>query len=42
MDNFEGVAVATPAGGSTIVLIVSDDNFSALQRTLLLAFRLTP
>lgn len=38
VDNFEGVAaVRTPEGGVRLY-IVSDDNFSARQRTLLLAF----
>jgi hypothetical protein len=38
VDNFEGIdAVADPAGGTRIFL-VSDDNFSAFQRTLLLQF----
>ncbi|EZP51096.1 esterase-like activity of phytase family protein [Sphingomonas sp. RIT328] len=38
-DNFEGVATTTEAG-RTIVWLVSDDNQSMLQRTLLLKFRL--
>lgn len=38
-DNFEGVAV-TQERGRTMVWIVSDDNESILQRTLLLKFRL--
>lgn len=38
-DNYEGVAV-TREGGDTILWIVSDDNESILQRTLLLKFRL--
>jgi hypothetical protein len=38
-DNFEGVAV-TREGDATIVWLVSDDNSSWLQRTLLLRFRL--
>ncbi|WP_246847990.1 esterase-like activity of phytase family protein [Sphingomonas beigongshangi] len=38
-DNFEGV-VATRQGGATILWLVSDDNQSVLQRTLLLKFRL--
>lgn len=38
-DNFEGVA-ATTERGRTILWIVSDDNESVLQRTLLLKFRL--
>lgn len=38
-DNMEGLSV-TREGGRTIVWIVSDDNFSPLQRTLLLRFAL--
>ncbi len=38
-DNFEGVAT-TVEDGATIVWLVSDDNQSVLQRTLLLKFRL--
>jgi hypothetical protein len=38
-DNFEGLAV-TREGANTIVWLVSDDNESWLQRTLLLRFRL--
>lgn len=38
-DNFEGIA-ATRQGDATILWIVSDDNESLLQRTLLLKFRL--
>ena len=38
-DNFEGVAT-TVENGATIVWLVSDDNQSMLQRTLLLKFRL--
>jgi hypothetical protein len=40
IDNMEGLAVHTTAAGETILTIVSDDNFSWLQRTLLLRFRL--
>ena len=39
IDNMEGMAVDTDAGG-TVVTLVSDDNRSFLQRTLLLRFRL--
>ena len=39
VDNMEALAV-TREGGETIVRIASDDNFMALQRTLLLEFRL--
>jgi hypothetical protein len=38
-DNFEGVAV-TREGSATILWLVSDDNQSILQRSLLLKFRL--
>ena len=37
-DNFEGVAVVRE-GGATVLWLLSDDNQSALQRTLLLKFR---
>ena len=40
VDNFEGVAVARDEDGSTLVYIVSDDNFNFFQRTLLLLFHL--
>jgi hypothetical protein len=41
VDNMEGIAV-TREGGETIVWIVSDDNFSPLERTLLMKFALQP
>jgi hypothetical protein len=41
-DNFEGLAVETAADGGTFVYLLSDDNRVALQRTLLLQFRLIP
>lgn len=37
VDNFEGIAV-TERGGETLLLILSDDNYSNRQRTLLMAF----
>lgn len=40
IDNMEGLAVHTNAAGETTLTIVSDDNFSRLQRTLLLRFAL--
>ena len=40
IDNMEGLAVDTADDGSTLVTLVSDDNFFFLQRTLLLRFRL--
>ena len=39
VETFEGLAAVADAGG-TRVFLLSDDNFSALQRTLLLMFRL--
>jgi hypothetical protein len=39
IDNMEGLAVHR-SGGDTVLTLVSDDNFSALQRTLLLQFTL--
>ncbi len=41
-DNFEGIAVSQAPDGRLLVWIVSDDNFSFLQRTLLLAFLWDP
>ncbi|MBZ6377526.1 hypothetical protein B5C34_04480 [Pacificimonas flava] len=40
-DNFEGIAIRR-SGERTYVYLVSDDNFSPLQRTLLLKFELLP
>lgn len=40
IDNMEGLDVTTGPDGSTRVLLLSDDNHSLLQRTLLLEFRL--
>ncbi len=40
IDNMEGIAVHRNADGETIITLVSDDNFSAIQRNLLLQFRL--
>jgi hypothetical protein len=40
VDNFEGVAAVRAPDGGVRLYIVSDDNFSARQRTLLLAFDL--
>jgi hypothetical protein len=40
IDNMEGIAAHRSAAGETILTIVSDDNFSALQRTLLMQFAL--
>jgi len=38
IDNFEGIAVHREASGAVVMTLVSDDNFSPLQRTLLLQF----
>lgn len=38
IDNMEGMAVHRTANGETIITLVSDDNFSFIQRSLLLQF----
>jgi hypothetical protein len=38
IDNMEGLAVRRGAKGETLLYIISDDNYSPLQRTLLLMF----
>ena len=40
IDNMEGIAVHRNARGETILTLVSDDNFSVIQRNLLLQFTL--
>jgi hypothetical protein len=40
VDNMEGLALHRDAGGAMVLTMISDDNFSALQRTLLLQFTL--
>jgi len=40
IDNLEGIAVHRDAEGHTILTLVSDDNFSMIQRNLLLQFAL--
>jgi hypothetical protein len=40
IDNMEGLSVHRSAHGETVLTLISDDNFSALQRTLLLQFTL--
>ncbi|MBS0534497.1 MAG: esterase-like activity of phytase family protein [Proteobacteria bacterium] len=40
IDNMEGIAVHRNDAGETIVTLVSDDNFSAIQRNILLQFAL--
>jgi hypothetical protein len=41
IDNMEGLSVHRDAAGETVLTLVSDDNFSSLQRTLLLQFTLS-
>ena len=38
IDNMEGIAAHRAASGETVITLISDDNFSALQRTLILQF----
>ena len=38
IDNMEGLAVRSGPAGETLLYIISDDNYSPLQRTLLLMF----
>jgi hypothetical protein len=40
VDNMEGIDVHVTADGDTVLTMVSDDNFSPIQRTLLLQFTL--
>ncbi len=40
VDNFEGMALHQDAQGRVLLYLVSDDNYSPLQRTLLFQFRL--
>lgn len=40
VDNMEGIDARTGPNGETEIVLVSDDNYSFLQRTLLLMFRL--
>jgi hypothetical protein len=42
IDNMEGIDVHVTPGGDTVLTMVSDDNFSPIQRTLLLQFTLAP
>ena len=41
IDNMEGLSVHRAAGGALVLTLISDDNFSFIQRTLLLQFTLT-
>jgi hypothetical protein len=38
VDNYEGIASLRAPDGSEMVWLLSDDNYSLLQRTLLVAF----
>jgi hypothetical protein len=40
IDNMEGISVHRTASGETVITLVSDDNFSPIQRTVLLQFAL--
>lgn len=40
IDNMEGLSVHRNAAGETILTMISDDNFSSIQRTILLQFAL--
>jgi hypothetical protein len=40
IDNLEGLSVNRSSGGETVLTLISDDNFSVVQRTLLLQFTL--
>jgi hypothetical protein len=40
IDNMEGLSVHTDSSGDTVLTLISDDNFSILQRTVLLQFKL--
>ena len=40
IDNFEGIDVHVTADGDTVLTLISDDNFSVIERTLLLQFTL--
>ena len=40
IDNMEGISVHRAADGATVLTLVSDDNFSPLQRTILIQFTL--
>jgi hypothetical protein len=42
IDNMEGLSVHRAADGALVLTLISDDNFSIIQRTLLLQFTLAP
>ena len=41
IDNMEGIAVHRAADGKLVLTLIPDDNFSLIQRTILLQFGLT-
>jgi hypothetical protein len=42
IDNLEGLSISRASNGEVLFTLVSDDNFSPLQRTILLQFLFTP
>jgi len=40
IDNMEGIAVHRARDGATVMTLMSDDNFSAFQRSLIMQFTL--
>ena len=40
IDNMEGLSIHVDTNGDTVLTLISDDNFSILQRTVLLQFKL--
>jgi hypothetical protein len=38
IDNMEGIAVHRNSAGDAVITLISDDNFSIIQRNLLLQF----
>ena len=40
IDNMEAIAAHRSAAGETVITLMSDDNFSPLQRTLIMQFAL--
>ena len=40
IDNMEGLSVHRAASGELVLTLISDDNFSIIQRTILLQFTL--
>lgn len=42
VDNMEGIAARQGSAGQTLVYLISDDNFSVFQRTILMMFELAP